>query len=102
MKAQHWKCCLGQLNEGSNPSLSVFTTSRKNTSLIAFTGMSAKDTLARWAGDEFMLILPNIQGAEEAIAKVLNLKLVAAGVETEMQEYLLRSLGRQEVQDYLY
>jgi sensor c-di-GMP phosphodiesterase-like protein len=64
--------------------------------------MSAKDTLARWAGDEFMLILPNIQGAEEAIAKVLNLKLVAAGVETEMQEYLLRSLGRQEVQDYLY
>jgi nicotinate-nucleotide pyrophosphorylase (carboxylating) len=23
LKAQHWKCCLGQLNEGSNPSLSV-------------------------------------------------------------------------------
>ncbi len=22
-KAQHWKCCVGQLTEGSNPSLSV-------------------------------------------------------------------------------
>lgn len=24
-KAQHWKCCLGQLNGGSNPPLSVAT-----------------------------------------------------------------------------
>ena len=23
LKAQHWKCCLAQVNEGSNPSLSV-------------------------------------------------------------------------------
>jgi diguanylate cyclase (GGDEF)-like protein/PAS domain S-box-containing protein len=43
-----------------------------------------------------------IVAAIVAMAKVLNLKLVAEGVETEMQEYLLRSLGCEEVQGYLF
>jgi diguanylate cyclase (GGDEF)-like protein/PAS domain S-box-containing protein len=43
-----------------------------------------------------------IVAAIVAMAKVLNLKLVAEGVETEAQEYLLRSLGCEEVQGYLF
>jgi diguanylate cyclase (GGDEF)-like protein/PAS domain S-box-containing protein len=48
---------------------------------------------------------PNDKAIVEAIvamAKVLNLKLVAEGVETQEQEALLRSLGCEEVQGYLF
>lgn len=37
-----------------------------------------------------------------AMGKVLKLNLIAEGVETEVQEYLLRSLGCQEMQGYLF
>jgi diguanylate cyclase (GGDEF)-like protein/PAS domain S-box-containing protein len=43
-----------------------------------------------------------IVAAIVAMAKVLNLKLVAEGVENETQELLLRSLGCEEVQGYLF
>ncbi|MBI4781162.1 MAG: EAL domain-containing protein [Oscillatoriophycideae cyanobacterium NC_groundwater_1537_Pr4_S-0.65um_50_18] len=37
-----------------------------------------------------------------ALGKILNLKLVAEGVENEVQEYLLRSLGCEEMQGFLF
>jgi diguanylate cyclase (GGDEF)-like protein/PAS domain S-box-containing protein len=43
-----------------------------------------------------------IVAAIVAMAKVLNLKLVAEGVENQTQENLLRSLGCEEVQGYLF
>nr|MCU0570755.1 EAL domain-containing protein [Oculatellaceae cyanobacterium Prado106] len=43
-----------------------------------------------------------IVAAIVAMAKVLNLKLVAEGVENKMQENLLRSLGCEEVQGYFF
>jgi EAL domain-containing protein (putative c-di-GMP-specific phosphodiesterase class I) len=43
-----------------------------------------------------------IVAAITAMGKVLKLNLIAEGVETEVQEYLLRSLDCQEMQGYLF
>jgi diguanylate cyclase (GGDEF)-like protein/PAS domain S-box-containing protein len=48
-----------------------------------------EDTLARWAGDEFTLVLPNIHGTEEAIAIVERI-MAALKPEFVLEGHLLR------------